>query len=219
VAPHPQPKAYLEQYTVPENVAAEMLYIAAYANDDIIGKNVVDLGCGTGRLAIGAALLGAKEIFAIDIDRVAVKLAKKNAVKLNVDNMIHWIIADIDVLRGVFDTAVQNPPFGVQKRKADRKFLQKSLEIAQRVYSLHKGESKKRLVELLKERKTGIIPVKPSPFLSRFIEKQGGKIRGVYAMVMTIQYMFRFHKKRRHQFLVNLYVLEKKVHGKSLKSP
>ena len=51
---HPLPNAYLEQYTTPSNVAAETLYLAAYVYDDIIGKTVVELGCGTGRLAIGA---------------------------------------------------------------------------------------------------------------------------------------------------------------------
>jgi putative methylase len=54
---HPTPKAYLEQYTTPSNVAAETLYLAAYVHDDIIDKTVIELGCGTGRLAIGAALL------------------------------------------------------------------------------------------------------------------------------------------------------------------
>jgi len=59
IEPHPAPKAYLEQYTIPTDVAAELLFIAAYINDDIIDKVVADLGCGTGRLAVGAVLLGA----------------------------------------------------------------------------------------------------------------------------------------------------------------
>ena len=209
VEPHPTPKAYLEQYTIPANIAAEILYIAAYVNDDITGKNVVDLGCGTGRLAIGAALLGAKEVVGVDIDKTAVKLAWKSATKLGVKGKIQWLVADIDVLRGVFDTVIQNPPFGVQKRKADRKFLQKSLEIAQRIYSLHKGESKKELAKTLKKRGTQVIPVQPYVFLKSFIRKHGGKICAVYAMVMTIPYMFKFHRKRKHEFIVNLYVIEK----------
>jgi len=209
VEPHPEPKAYLEQYTIPANIAAEILYIAAYANDDIIGKKIIDLGCGTGRLAIGAALLGARWVVGIDIDKAAVRLARENAIRLDVKDKIQWVIADIDVIRGVFDTVIQNPPFGVQRRKADRKFLQKSLEIAQRVYSLHKGESNKELVKLFKKHGARVV-VEPSPFLERFVKSQGGKIREVYAMVMTIPHMFKFHKKRKHHFLVNLYVLEKK---------
>lgn len=208
VEPHPTPKAYLEQYTIPANVAAEILYVAAYVNDDIIGKNIVDLGCGTGRLAIGAALLGAKETVGIDIDKTAVKLAFKNAIKLGVKDKTSWVVADIDAIHGAFDTVIQNPPFGVQKRKADRKFLQKSLEIAQRIYSLHKGESSKELAKTLKKRGTSIKPVQPSIFLKRFIKKRGGKIRATYAMTMTIPYMFKFHRKRKHEFLINLYIIE-----------
>jgi putative methylase len=210
VEPHPTPKAHLEQYTIPANIAAEILYIAAYVNDDIIRKKVVDLGCGTGRLAIGASLLGAKEVVGVDIDKTAVKLAWKNATKLGVKDKTQWLIADIDALHGAFDTVLQNPPFGVQKRKADRKFLQKSLEIAHRIYSLHKGESNKELVKRLKKRGTQVIPVQSSVFLKNFSKKYGGKICAVYAMVMTIPYMFEFHRKRRHEFITSLYVIERK---------
>jgi putative methylase len=48
VESHPSPKVYLEQYAIPTDVAAQMLFIAAYVNDDIIEKRVADLGCGTG---------------------------------------------------------------------------------------------------------------------------------------------------------------------------
>ena len=44
VAPQPNPQVHLEQYTISEQIAANMLYIAAYANDDIVGKSVLDLG-------------------------------------------------------------------------------------------------------------------------------------------------------------------------------
>ena len=40
---------------------------------------VLDVGCGSGILAITAALLGAKEIKGCDIDEVAVKVAGENA--------------------------------------------------------------------------------------------------------------------------------------------
>ena len=40
---------------------------------------MLDVGCGSGILAITAALLGAKEIKGCDIDEVAVKVAGENA--------------------------------------------------------------------------------------------------------------------------------------------
>ena len=42
------------------------------------GKTVMDVGCGTGILAMCAYLLGAKSVKAIDIDAEAVKVAKAN---------------------------------------------------------------------------------------------------------------------------------------------
>jgi len=190
VQPHPSPNVYFEQYTIPPDVAAEILYIATYVYDDIAEKTVVDLGCGTGRLAIGAALLGAKEIFGVDIDQLAVRTAKKNASKLRVSKKTNWIIADIEVLRGHFNTVLQNPPFGVQRRGADRKFIEKALEISHKVYSLHKSGESNRV------------------FIKRFIELHGGKVTGIFPLEMNIPKMFEFHTKRKHSLKVDLYLIE-----------
>ncbi len=46
------------------------------------GERVIDIGTGSGVLAIGAALLGAREVHALDLDDIAVKAAGIN-VKLN----------------------------------------------------------------------------------------------------------------------------------------
>jgi putative methylase len=199
IAPHPSPKAYLEQYTISPEAAAEILFTATYIYDDIYEKKVADLGCGTGRLAIAAALLGAEEVVGVDIDKTAIKQAVINAEKLDVKAKINWVIADIETIRGNFDTVLQNPPFGVQKRGADLKFLEKALQIGRRVYSLHKGVKtvgKQKLV--------------PSHFLERFIERNGGEIKAICFLLMNIPHMFAFHQKRVHQFPVNLYVIELK---------
>ncbi|HPA98516.1 MAG TPA: 50S ribosomal protein L11 methyltransferase, partial [Methanothrix sp.] len=54
-----RPSFQREQYATPATVAAEMLFLAAM-HDDL--ETVCDLGCGTGILAIGAALLGARAV-------------------------------------------------------------------------------------------------------------------------------------------------------------
>jgi putative methylase len=208
---HPSPKPNLEQYTIPTDVAATMLYIAAYVNNGIVGKRVVDLGCGPGRLALGAAFLGARQVVGVDIDKSVVKLAFENSAKTGLKERVQWIAGDIDAIRGDFDTVLQNPPFGVQKRGADRKFLEKALEIAKVIYSLHKHpDADKNFEKELKACKTGIIQVVPSPFLKNLIEKRGGRIRAVYAMIMTIPHMFSFHEERKHEFVVDLFVIDKK---------
>jgi len=190
VEAHPSPRAFLEQYTIPVDVASEILFLSAYVHGDVAGKTVADLGCGTGRLALGAVLLGAAEAIGIDIDKPAVKMAKDNAEKLKLKGRTSWVVGDIDVLHGRFDTVLQNPPFGVQKRGTDRRFLLKALELAPRVYSLHKGGESNRA------------------FIKRFIEGHGGKVTGIFQMKLNIPRLFKFHTKRKHEVVVDLYRIE-----------
>ncbi len=192
VQPHPSPRASLEQYTLPVDVAAEILFIAAYIHDDIINKSVADLGCGTGVLAVGAVLLGAKGSVGIDVDEEAVKAAKANAEKLCVQDKTEWFTGNIDAFTGDFDAVLQNPPFGVQKRGADRQFLLKAIELAPVVYSLHKSGEGNRV------------------FIKRFIEHHGGKVTGIFPMKLNIPRLFTFHTKRKYEVNVDLYRIIRK---------
>lgn len=211
VKPHPTPRPDLEQYTITTDAAATMLYIAAYVYDGIVGKTVLDLGCGTGRLAIGAAFLGAKQVVGADVDRTAVKVAVRGCSEAGLRDRVQWVVADVDAVRGRFDTVVQNPPYGVQKRGADRKFLEKALETGGMVFSLHKSlHEGKAFIDKLKADSEGVAQVDPSPFLQELIRKHGGEIRAVYAMVMSVPRMFGFHTKRRHEFVADLYVVERR---------
>jgi putative methylase len=210
VTAQPSPSVQLEQYTTSPSIAATMLYMAAYANNDIAGKSVLDLGCGTGRLALGAAYLGAKNIVGIDIDRRAVKTAVENSLKVSLNNFVQWVLGDINAVTGKFDTVLQNPPFGVQIREADRPFIIKALEVGKTIYSLHNhSESDKRLIQQLKS-SGGFLQVSPSPFLERFVANHGGVVKAVYAMLMAIPKMFEFHTKFKHDFVIDLYVIENK---------
>ena len=209
VEPHAEPKPGLEQYTIPGDAAATMLYLAAYKYDDVIGKSVLDLGCGTGRLALGAAFLGAERVVGLDVDRESVRAALNFSEKTNLGSCTQWVAADLEAVRGKFDTVLQNPPYGVQRLHADRRFLDKALELGKVVYSLHKSVSDSAVLRRkLKASSEGLLSVEPSGFIEGFVRERGGRVKDVYAMLMTIPHMFSFHEKARHEFVVDLYVLE-----------
>ena len=138
-----KPRAALEQYQTPAPLAARLLF-HALMKGDIGGKRVVDLGCGTGVLAIGAALLGAASVTGVDIDESALAVARENASLLEAE--VTFISADIregcrDVSGGACDTVVMNPPFGAQKAHADRPFIDCALVIAPVTYSIFNAGS------------------------------------------------------------------------------
>jgi ribosomal protein L11 methyltransferase len=56
--------------------------------------NVLDLGCGTGLLAIGAAKLWRRPVLASDIDPVAVEVTEENARGNGVAPLVRAVVAD-----------------------------------------------------------------------------------------------------------------------------
>lgn len=75
------------------------------------GSEVLDVGCGTGILAIIASKLGAVGIKALDIDEVAVKVAKEN-VEINGESAkieaMQGILSDLNPDAQKFDIIVAN---------------------------------------------------------------------------------------------------------------
>jgi ribosomal protein L11 methyltransferase len=57
-------------------------------------RNVLDLGCGTGLLAIGAAKLWKQNVIASDIDYVAVGITRENAIANGVGPRVRAVLAD-----------------------------------------------------------------------------------------------------------------------------
>ncbi len=182
---HPDPKPELEQYMTPGDVAASLLRLA-YNHSSINGEEVYDLGCGTGRLAIGAALLGGKNVVGIDIDEEALEIAEKNAQEVGVD--IKWKCADVTELEmPEVSTVIQNPPFGVQKRGADMDFLEKAIDLGRDIYSIHKAVPKNR------------------DFISEQVKQKGGKVTHRIEKEFHIPAQFSFHTRDVYRFKVDLY--------------
>ena len=75
------------------------------------GDRVLDVGTGSGILAICESKLGAKEINAYDIDPVAVRVAKENAEKNDVHNVtcgLSDLLKDVDTDGGLYDFVSAN---------------------------------------------------------------------------------------------------------------
>lgn len=64
------------------------LCIEWLAEHDLTDKIVVDYGCGSGILAMVAALLGAKQVYAVDIDEQALQAARENSDRNNLTEKI-----------------------------------------------------------------------------------------------------------------------------------
>lgn len=73
------------------------------------GEKVLDVGTGSGILAIASAKLGAKDVFAIDIDPVAVSIAKENLKINGVANKVRVICGNLaSPIRDKYDVVVSN---------------------------------------------------------------------------------------------------------------
>ena len=174
VRPFEEPSASLEQYPTPSVIASDILF-AAYANGDVDGMTVNDLGCGTGIFAIGAKLLGAGTVRGYDISESALRVAESNAKELKTE--IRFTQCDISEVNEKADTTFMNPPFGCQNEHADRPFLRKAMELSDSIYSIHMANT--------------------IGFLEEYVSSFGREIVARATYNYNIPHTFTFHNKTR----------------------
>jgi len=76
---------------------------------EIHGKSVLDMGCGTAILAILAAKMGARKVFAVDIDAVAARSAWGNARWNRVGTKVETACGDASLLQmATYDVILAN---------------------------------------------------------------------------------------------------------------
>lgn len=73
------------------------------------GMTVLDIGSGSGILSIASVLLGAEKATGVDIDPVAVKVAKENAAVNNMSNKTEYLVGNLnDKISDTYDIVVAN---------------------------------------------------------------------------------------------------------------
>ena len=77
------------------------------AENDVKDKTVIDFGCGSGILALAAVKLGAKKVYAVDIDPQALQATEENAKRNEIRERLHIAHPD-DIQLPVADVLVAN---------------------------------------------------------------------------------------------------------------
>lgn len=183
------PKTKYEQYSTPAEEAADFLW-NAYMNNDLYDRYVIDLGCGTGILTIGAALLGAR-VVGIDIDPDAIETANDNKqfaetlLNMKLTN-VKFAVKDVNLIKNLkADTVIQNPPFGTKTKHTDIMFLDKAVEIAHVVYSMHKIETR--------------------DFIEKYCFEKGLNAGLINTYTFSLKPTMKFHEKGKYAVRVGLW--------------
>lgn len=192
VAGFDDPQASLEQYRTPPDLAAHLIHTADLQGD-IQGRRVVDLGCGTGMLALGAALRGPETVVGLDIDPSPLSTARENERKIGSQTSVSWLRADATqspLCPAEATTVVMNPPFGAQSSNehADRGFLETAASVADVSHSIHNEGSQE--------------------FVESFAADKAGEVTHAYQTAFELPRQFEFHDEESRTITAELYRIE-----------
>ena len=192
VAGFEDPDAPLEQYHTPPDLAAHIVHVADLQGD-IEGETVLDLGCGTGMLALGAALRGPQRVAGIDIDPAPLSTARENEKRVGAMTDVSWVRGDATAAPFVPDgaaTVLMNPPFGAQSGNegADRAFLETAAAVSRVSYSVHNAGSE--------------------PFIEAFATDNGGQVTHAFAAEFELPRQFDHHEAVSRDIDTEVYRIE-----------
>ena len=158
----PHPVAPLEQVGTPAEAAADLL-TALDRHVGLRGRAVLDLGCGTGRLSVGAALLGADPVTGVDADAGLIPVARAAARSLGAK--VDFRVSDVGSWDRAVDVVVMNPPFGAQRRHADRPFWERAFSLARHsVGAFSSSASRTFIARVALDRGAHVVEVEPVPW-------------------------------------------------------
>ena len=180
------PKIQLEQYALDSETASFIVW-TAFLNKDIEKRVIADLGAGPGILAKGCLLLNARKVYCVEKEGEAFLVLKQNIQEKNAI----LINSNIQDFHKKVDVVIQNPPFGTKQKHADRIFLEKAMELAPKIYSLHKITSRS--------------------FITALAHDHGFEVQQLIPLSATLKATYTFHKKHRKQIQLGLWVLRRKI--------
>jgi len=184
------PKIELEQYVTPPSLASEIVFNAKLMGD--LENLVVDLGCGTGILSIASSLLSAEAV-GFDIDRDALRIARENARAVDVE--VDFVLCNVERVylkkSSSNVTVIMNPPFGIQKRYADRPFIFKAMEIANIIWTIHSAGSER--------------------FIRKVCKEKNFEITNFSKLKIPLRRTYSFHEKPYKFIAVEIYRLERYI--------
>lgn len=171
------PNQQLEQYSSDGDSAANLLW-QAFIDGNLEDRKVIDLGCGTGILGIGALLLGARHVEFVDIDASVHPTLKENFDILlehwEIDIAGKWMFTNANVancpatlsdsLEEERVTVISNPPFGTRVKHADKTFLQAAMRRGHDIYSMHKTSTEGFVAAFARDNNLSILWQQPISF-------------------------------------------------------
>lgn len=177
VAGFDDPRADLEQYRTPPELAATLVHTADLQGD-VAERVVVDLGCGTGMLALAAALRGPRLVVGVDLDPAPLATARTNERRVASSSAVAWVRGDATsapICPAEPTTVIMNPPFGAQagNEHADRGFLATAARLSSVSYSIHNTDSE--------------------TFVREFAADNGGAVTHAFRATIALPRQFDFH--------------------------
>lgn len=171
------PTPSLEQYTTTAEVAASLVHVAD-ERGDLADATVLDLGTGTGMLALAAALRAPARVIGVELDPAPLRTARENATRVGARTDVEWIVGDAtDLPLCDLDRPIvfSNPPFGAQhgNEHADRAFLDQIKRIATVSYTVHNAGSR--------------------DFVESYVDDADGTVTDAFAVELDVDNQFDFH--------------------------
>lgn len=224
------PKIEMEQYTTDAISTADLIYYVGVDNRDIVGNVIIDIGAGTGKLGLSALLFGGMGLVAIENEKDAINIFKKNAKSLDFLDRILLLEYDVqkiyddeenfqNIIEDINQKIMNFQKETVFLHQTDSAFWNNIEESDQKLekicimnppFGVHKKGADRAFLKLAMKISDVIYSIhlsskKNREFLRRFIKKNGWKIETMHSQKLVIKGQYKFHKKPQKEIITDVY--------------